>query len=130
MSRAISAKTARERATILAALIRRGVSHESRELSNCLEMGDGEEVMRLIRQRITKGTLPYTQARKYLTAESLRGSLPDVTGAHVTYSGRLFDVTASTDETLTLRTFDRSQTITAKRDECAILERTYQEISA
>ena len=44
MSRAIDAETARERANIAAAYIRRGVTH-TREFDNCFEMYDGSAVV-------------------------------------------------------------------------------------
>ena len=44
MSRAIQATTARERANIAAAYIRRGITH-TREFGNCFEMYDGDAVV-------------------------------------------------------------------------------------
>ena len=49
MTAAIRARSARERATIAAAFIRRG-STGSRAFADCFEMGDGEAVMALLRR--------------------------------------------------------------------------------
>lgn len=70
MSRAIDAKNASERANILCAMMRRKPSAVSRGMSDCLEMGDGEEVIRIVRQRIANGAMDYDIARRYLSAEA------------------------------------------------------------
>lgn len=51
MSMAILAKTAKERATIAIRIMKHNKDPFTRELDNCFEMGDGEEVIRIVKER-------------------------------------------------------------------------------
>lgn len=75
MSQATSAKDARERAAILMAYMRRNKSgipfHGiSRAASDCLEMGDGDQVVEIIKQHIADGRIERELVRKFLTLPS------------------------------------------------------------
>ncbi len=58
MTAAIRATTANERATIAAAYIRRGATN-SRGFDNCFEMGDGDEVIRILRTKRSAAVRAY-----------------------------------------------------------------------
>ena len=50
-----------------------------------------------------------------------RDYFEDVTGRHVVYADKPWDVLAGAGAFLTLRTFDRSRTVQAPRSECRTL---------
>lgn len=74
MSRAISAKTAQERANILIAEMkrqaRRSSSTVTREMENSLEMGDGDQVLAIVKERIRAGKLDRKLVSRFLRLEN------------------------------------------------------------
>ena len=76
MSAAISATTARERARIAAAFIQRG-SKQNRGFCNCFEMGDGDEVIRLLVERARKNPEFAVKLRRYIVTPDLDALLAE-----------------------------------------------------
>lgn len=70
MSAAIDAKSAKERAQIAAAFIRRG-GESTRAFDDCLEMGDGDEVVSILCQMAKRSPKLKENIRRYISASSL-----------------------------------------------------------
>lgn len=71
MSAAIRATTARERANIAARFIR-GCSTDGRAFSDCFEMGDGDEVLRLLLEKGDRNLAFMAQLRVVFAPEVFR----------------------------------------------------------
>jgi hypothetical protein len=66
MSAATRATTAQERADILLRMIRREPREISRAMADCLEMGDGDAVLAIVRERVTQGRIARELVTRYV----------------------------------------------------------------
>lgn len=71
MSAAILAKTAKERANIAIRIMKYNVDPFTRELDNCLEMGDGDKVLSIILDRALRDIHLARIVNKVFNASSL-----------------------------------------------------------